>query len=86
MDNAEQLHEGFRLSSATGDAAAMVRNMKPFSELCPAEIAHSFTRSLAVAHMDAMLKQRADARRMLAEDLPVLLASRGIDATEHRPV
>jgi predicted dienelactone hydrolase len=49
---------------------------------CPADAAHDFTRGLALAHLDAALKQDAEARQFL-EDAVAALRSRGVEAMEH---
>jgi len=84
MDDAEKIHEGFRLLAAEGDLAAMIAGMRPFAELCSAESAHSFTRALALAHMDAHVKQRDDAAQFLAEKAAAALASHEFDVIEIR--
>jgi dienelactone hydrolase len=83
MDDMESIHEGFRLSASTGEYAWMARAMRPFGDLCPAESAKSFTRGLALAHFDAYLKGREDARLLLGGDLKATLSRRGIDGTPY---
>jgi dienelactone hydrolase len=53
-------------------------------ELCPRHHAHLFTRGLALAHLDAVLKQERAARAMLAGDPAAELRRRGVDAVEYR--
>jgi len=79
MDNVEQMHEGARTSSATGDYAAMQKEMLPITELCSGEQAHLFVRGLTLAHFDATLKRRDDAEHFLAGDVQSDLGRRGID-------
>lgn len=78
LDNAEELHENVRKMSWPVDLEWMTKEMKPISELCSGEDAHSFTRSLALAHMDAYLKAREEARELLRGDIAAELEKRGI--------
>ena len=50
---------------------------------CPPEHAHVFTRGLALAHMDAALKDGEAAWRFLAGDVAAVLRERGVDAIAH---
>jgi predicted dienelactone hydrolase len=79
MDNVEQLHETARTAPATGDYAAMQKDMLPITELCSGEQAHLFARGLTLAHFDATLKGRDDAQLFLAGNVQSALARRGID-------
>jgi hypothetical protein len=54
--------------------------MRPASELCSGEQAHTVTRGLALAHLDAALGGGEDAARFLAGDVVAALAARGVDA------
>jgi dienelactone hydrolase len=83
MDDIEKIHETFRLSPVPEEYAWMTRAMRPFAELCPAEPAHAFTRSLALAHLDSHLKELEDAQEFLGGDLEATLAAHGIDAVVH---
>jgi predicted dienelactone hydrolase len=80
MDNVEQMHETARTAPATGDYAAMQNEMLPITELCSGEQAHLFVRGITLAHFDATLKGRAEARHFLDGDVQSDLARRGIDA------
>lgn len=51
--------------------------------LCPRANAHLFTRGLALAHMDAVLKQCEPAERFMADDPVARLRERGVDAASH---
>jgi dienelactone hydrolase len=53
--------------------------------LCPPERAHLFTRGLALAHLDAVLKEDRAAARFMARDAASALRDRSIDAFEHQP-
>ena len=53
--------------------------MKPFSEHCSAGDAADVVRGLGLAHMNAHLKDDAEARGFLQDDLPSVFAGRGID-------
>jgi hypothetical protein len=50
-----------------------------------AEQAHIFTRGLALAHLDAMLRRRAAAGRFLAGDAESALAAHGVEAFAYPP-
>lgn len=85
-DNAELVHESLRQRYASGefpdpelDGPAMAIAMRPFGELCPAEHGQTTMRGIAVAHFDATLNQRAEAKSFLADDLAGTFAQRGID-------
>jgi hypothetical protein len=80
MDDTEALHEAVRSMSWPGDLAWLPKEMRPISELCSGEEAHLFARGLTVAHMDAVLKARAEARALLDGNLERELAARGVDA------
>jgi hypothetical protein len=62
----------------------MTEEMRPISELCSGEQAHLFVRGLALCHMDAVLKDREEARRFLAGDIEAELAARGVDCLVHQ--
>ena len=48
-------------------------------ELCPRQHAHLFTRGLALAHLDAALKNNPAAEHFLANDPAAVLRERGVD-------
>jgi DNA-binding phage protein len=48
--------------------------------LCPRGDAHLFTRGLALARMDAVLRENDASRRFMAADLAAVLRGRGVDA------
>jgi dienelactone hydrolase len=77
-DRVEETHELFRLLPPIGQFAEIVKQIPPVSELCPGAHAYDFVRGLGLAHMDAALKQHAEAERLLAGDLETLLAERGV--------
>jgi predicted dienelactone hydrolase len=87
-DNAEQSHELLRTMWKSGaipavepgiDFAAIAEASRPFAELCPAAHGAATVQSLCVAHMDAHVKESADARAFLEGDLAGRFAARGID-------
>ncbi len=84
LDNVETMHEFVRSMTFPGDAAWIPGAMRPITELCSGEAAHSFTRGLTLAHLDASLRQRPDARQFLDGDVVAELATRGVEATEYR--
>jgi dienelactone hydrolase len=53
--------------------------------LCPAEQAHHFTRALALAHLDAALKQDRAAADFMARDAVAALRDHGVNAVAHAP-
>ena len=46
LDNVETVHEAVRSMTFPGDAAWIPGAMRPITELCSGEAAHSFTRGL----------------------------------------
>jgi len=82
LDEVEAMHEAVRSMSFSGELAWLPREMRPVAELCPGEHAHVFVRGLTLSHLDAVLKQEADARRFLAGDIEGELAARGVEARE----
>jgi predicted dienelactone hydrolase len=80
MDDAESLHEKVRSLPPVGDLAWLPREMRPIGELCSGEQAHLFVRGLSLAHFDATLRERQEARDFLSRDLRAALAQRGVDA------
>jgi hypothetical protein len=79
MDNASEVHDTVRAMPAVG-GLEWLREMLPFSELCPAEPAREFVRGLTLWHFDAALRQREAARRFWRSDVEGALAERGIGA------
>lgn len=84
-DDPEARHEALRATALPGDAAWITAAMVPASELCPGEHGHTFTRGLALAHLDAALRGSAGAEEFLAIRAEAALADRGIDAVEYQP-
>lgn len=95
-DDAEASYEEFRAACAANDYPvgdsensidfpAIAAATPPFSELCPAAHGQAVVRSLCVSHMDAHLKQRAEARAFLNQNLGDLFAARGIDLEVSSP-
>ena len=78
MDDVKKWHEAARSMPATRVLAWIPEEMRPISELCSGEQAHLFVRGLTLAHMDAVLRGNADARRFLAGDVEGELAARGV--------
>ncbi|MFN2493224.1 MAG: alpha/beta hydrolase family protein [Pyrinomonadaceae bacterium] len=85
MDNVEEVHESLRNMQFTAELAWISREMRPIAELCSGEESHLFARGLTLCHMDAVLRQNADARRFLNGDLESELAMRGVAALVHNP-
>jgi predicted dienelactone hydrolase len=83
MDNVEEMHEMVRQMAFPEGLAWIPREMKPISQLSSGDQAQLFVRGLTLAHMDAVLKGREEARGLLEEDIAQLLAARGVDAVEN---
>ena len=82
-DNAEVVHEHMRQAYLSGsfpdpeiDAIALGTAMRPFAELLSQARGHDVMCGLALAHMDANLKDHDDARAFLDGDLAGILAAR----------
>jgi hypothetical protein len=69
MDNIAQLHESFRTAPMPPELADLQKAMLPMAELCSEEEAHRFTRGLALAHFDAVLRLRTEAHGFLEGEL-----------------
>ena len=69
MDNVARSHESFRTAPMPPELAEMQREMLPIGELCAEEEAHRFTRGLTLAHFDAYLRRRDEAREFLDAEL-----------------
>ncbi|MCH2169553.1 S9 family peptidase [Myxococcota bacterium] len=87
-DGAERRHEELRSMWSSGqlpmddpeiDFAAVAEASRPFSELCPAAHGAEVAQALCLAHMDAHLKDDADALAWLEGDLASHFSARGID-------
>jgi predicted dienelactone hydrolase len=65
VDAVEEEHEAARTMKWGGKLSWIPKEMRPIGELCSGEEAHSFVRGHALAHMDAFLRGREDARRFL---------------------
>lgn len=85
LDHVEKEHETTRTIPWAGKLAWIPKEMRPISELCSGEQAHTFVRGLTLCHMDAVLKRREDAERLLAGDLEAELAARGVEVIAHNP-
>ena len=82
MDAVEEMHEAVRGMPLPGDLAWLSRDMRPVGELCSGEQAHTFVRGLTLCHMDAVLKEREGARRLLDGDIQRELETRGVEGQE----
>jgi len=80
MDEVEVLHEAVRGMSFPGELSWLPLEMRPISELCTAAEAHTFVRSLTLAHFDASLQDRAEARDFLDAKAETDLARHGVSA------
>jgi dienelactone hydrolase len=84
MDNVEELHETVRKMPFPAELAYLQKEMRPITELSSGEQAELFARGLTLCHLDATLKQNAEAQRFLAGDLKAELANRGVEAIAHK--
>lgn len=82
MDAVEAMHEAVRGMPLSGELAWLPKEMRPVADLCTGEQAHAFVRGLTLCHLDAALKDREDARRLLGVGIERELAARGIDGWE----
>jgi predicted dienelactone hydrolase len=80
MDDVERRHEAVRAMKFPGELSWISEEMRPISQLCSGEQAHLFTRGLALAHFDAVLRGSTEARQFLDGDVQGELASRGVEA------
>ena len=85
MDDVETQHEAVRATPFTGELAWIREEMRPIAELCSGAKAQLFTRGLAAAHLDSVLRPGEQARRFWLGDIEAELARRGVEATVHRP-
>ena len=83
VDNVEEMHEAVRAMPFPGEAAWIPKEMRPIAELCSGEQAHLFVSGLTLAHVDARLRRREEARRFLSADIAGELARRGVEAIVH---
>lgn len=82
VDDVEGEHERVRAMSFPDELAWLPREMLPASELCSSEQAHLFVRGLTLAHFDAVLQERDEARRFWNGDVEGELARLGVEASE----
>jgi dienelactone hydrolase len=85
MDNVEQLHETIRAMSFPGELSWIQEEMRPITELCSGEQAHTFVRGLTLCHFDFVLKREEKARQFLEGNIEAQLAARGVDAIVYTP-
>lgn len=81
MDHVEEEHESVRAMQFPGELAWINQEMRPIADLCSGEHAHLFARGLTLSHLDAALKENAEARRFLARDLEAELRARDVSAS-----
>jgi dienelactone hydrolase len=88
-DNARVVHEMMRGAYLSGsfpdseiDAIGLGTAMRPFYELLTEALANDTARGLCLAHFDAAVKGRADARAFLDGDLAATFAARGVGLSE----
>lgn len=84
IDNVEQAHEAFRTAPMPAEVAQMQKEMRPITELCSGEQAHLWVRGLTLAHMDAFLRDRHEAKLFLTGDIEGEMKKRGVDVILHQ--
>jgi dienelactone hydrolase len=84
VDEVEHEHEAARAMSFPEEGAWIPKAMLPIGELCSGEQAHLLVRGLTLCHLDATLRNQAEARRLLAGDVEAHLAARGVEAMSHK--
>lgn len=80
IDAVEEEHEVMRTSLWPEEMSYVATEMRPMEDLCAGEKAHAFASSLTLAHLDAYLLWKDEARRWLTENVSAQLKARGIDA------
>jgi dienelactone hydrolase len=80
VDEVEAEHEAMRTLPYPAEAAWIPAGMRPIRELSSGAQAHLFARGLALAHLDATLRQVEVAEQFLNGDIEAELAARGVDA------
>lgn len=76
-DAVERVHELFRMMPRH-DGVPIVKDIPPFDTLCPAAHGYDTVRALGLAHFDAYLRDRAEARAFVTDGWLPALRSRGI--------
>jgi predicted dienelactone hydrolase len=80
LDNIEMMHEAFRTMPAPALFGDRNRLVPPLAELCAPAHAYAFVRGAGLAHLDAHVARREEARRYLEHELSDALRTRGIRA------
>jgi dienelactone hydrolase len=86
IHNVEDAHEAVRAATFPPEAAWIPAAMRPISELCSGDQAHTFVRGLTLAHLDATLRASDAAERFLSGDVEAELTARGVEAFVHPDV
>lgn len=81
MDRVDELHELFRAIPPPALYAGYLPPLLPIGELCPPALAYETVRALAVAHFDATLADRGDAKTWLENRALADTRARGIALT-----
>jgi predicted dienelactone hydrolase len=84
MDHTEQMHEMVRKFPWGGELEWLPKDMLPIDQLCSGDQSHLFLRGLALAHLDATLKQKVEAKQFLLSDIDAELASKDIQGFVYR--
>ena len=81
VDAVEEEHEYWRTTAELPLGLSYLREeMRPAEDLCAGQKAQTFTAGLTLAHLDAGLMWKDDARRWLGENVGEKLRAMGIDA------
>jgi predicted dienelactone hydrolase len=80
MDNVEREHESFRTALLPPTLKTIQQEMLPSTGLTSGKKAHLFTCGLTTCHMDAFLRGRSKASRLLEGDIEGELAAHGVEA------
>lgn len=82
VDAVEEEHEMTRSTEWPDHLQWISDEMRPAEDLCPGDKAHAFVCGLTLAHLDAHLRWKDDARKWFADGIRAKLAEHGIDAYE----
>ena len=80
VDGVEEEHEFMRTTEWPEEMSYIPAEMRPAADLCPGAKAQAFTAAITLAHLDASLLWKDDARRWLGENVREKLLPLGIDA------
>lgn len=82
VDAVEEEHELIRATDWPEHLQWISEEMRPVDDLCPGDKAHAFVCGLTLAHLDAHLRWKDEARKWFTDGIRTKLAEHGIDAYE----